>query len=145
MKKVVLLRDLFIDDKASLGTLYVYDEFKNQLFKSESLERGWINNENMISCVPQGCYPLKYEYSDKFKKKLWELKNVPNRSECKIHVANYWKQLNGCISPGFKRKYIDNDNILDVTSSGDMLKLFHKAMSEDEEAEIQIMDIRSFL
>jgi len=145
MKKVVLLRDKEFSDKATLGTLLIYDERERQIFKSESLERGWRNNENMVSCIPAGIYPLKLEYSDKFKKKLWELKNVKNRSECKIHASNYWRQLNGCIAPGNKRVFLDKDDVLDVTSSNVTLRLFHEAMGEDVEAEIHVINVKNII
>lgn len=143
MLKVCLFRDFF-KDEATLGTLYVYDKEK-QIYKSESLERGWVDNKKNISCIPVGRYPLVLEYSNKFRKKLWEIKDVPNRSECKIHAANYWYQLNGCISPGYNRRLLDNDTILDVTSSNNQLKLFHKAMGSEIKSEIYIFDIPKLL
>ena len=140
MKKIVVIRDLFFHEKASLGTCIVYDK-KRQLFKKESLERGWIDNQNNISCIPEGVYPVKYEYSNKFRRFLWEIKDVPGRSECKFHAANYWKQLNGCVSLGNNRKDIDGDYVMDVTSSRDAMKAFHAAMGYDTEAELHVLDI----
>ena len=68
------------------------------------------------------------EYSNRFKKKLWEIKGVSNRSECKFHSANYWFQLNGCIALGLSLKDINNDCYNDVTSSKKALKSFHSAL-----------------
>lgn len=138
--KVVVLRDLFFDQQASLGTCYIYDGNK-QVFKKESLERGWVDNKNRVSCIPVGVYPLVLEHSPRFKKKLWEVKNVPGRSECKFHAANYWHQLNGCIALGNNRKYIDNDLIMDVTSSRDTMRKFHEVLSSETEVELHVMDI----
>jgi len=140
MKDVYVIRDLFFDGKASLGTCFVYDG-KKQLFKSDSLERGWVNNESRISCIPTGNYELVLEHSNKFKKDLWEIKGVHGRSECKFHAANYWKQLNGCIALGKNRKYIDGDSIMDVTSSRDTMKLFHNALDGDKFANLHVIDI----
>lgn len=140
MYNVVIVRDLFFDGQASLGTILVYNDKDDQVYKKESLERGWVNNQNRVSCVPVGTYDLVLEYSDKFDTELWELKDVPNRSECKIHAANYWKQLNGCIAPGNNRKYLDNDVVMDITSSRDSLKLFHEAMKDETRAKIHIFD-----
>lgn len=141
MKKVVVLRDLFVDTRASLGTCFVYDETDRQLFKKQSLERAWLDNKSRESCIPQGIYPLRLEYSDRFGKKLWEIKDVPGRSECKFHSANYWNQLNGCVALGNNRKYINRDLVLDVTSSRDTMTLFHQAMGDDTEAELHVLDI----
>lgn len=128
MYKIVIVRDLFFEgNEASLGTCFIYKN-NRQLFKCESLERGWLNNKNQVSCVPQGVYDCKYEHSPRFGKNLWELKGVPNRSECKFHAANYWHQLNGCIALGRNRKYIDGDLIMDITSSRDMMREFERIL-----------------
>lgn len=145
MYKVAVFRDKFFDGKATLGTLLVYDDDGKQIFKKESLERGWLDNQRRISCVPVGVYDLVLEYSDKFRKDLWELKGVPNRSECKIHAANYWNQLNGCIALGNARKYIDRDLILDVTSSRDTMKFFHEVMAGQTKAKIHVFDVPALL
>lgn len=140
MKDVIIHRDLFFDKQASLGTCYVYDG-RTQLFKKESLERGWVDNQNRISCVPVGIYDLVLEYSDRFEKMLWEIKGVQDRSECKFHSMNYWWQSNGCVGLGNNRKFLDNDPIMDITSSRDTMKLFHKAMGNDTRARLDVRDI----
>lgn len=134
MKTVKILRDLFYDGQASLGTCYVFDEDCNRIFKSASLERGWVNNENMISCLPIGKYRLVYEWSPHFETMLWEIYGTGHRRECKFHVANYWYQLNGCIGLGRSEKYIDGDNVLDVTYSVDTMAKFHEALEGETEA-----------
>jgi hypothetical protein len=45
------------------------------------------------------------------------VQNVPKRSGIKIHVANYTRQLRGCIAPGLSHADIDKDGIMDVVSS----------------------------
>ncbi len=140
MKHIYITRDLFFDQQASLGTCYIFDGV-NQLFKSESLERGWINNKNSVSCIPEGTYDVVLEYSPKFKKLLWEIKGVPNRSECKFHVSNYWWQLNGCIALGKNRKFIDSDAVMDITSSGNTMDAFHKALEGDTVAKLHIYNV----
>jgi len=81
------------------------------------LELPYKNNQRRVSSVPEGVYDIVLEYSPAFKTVLWELKGVPNRSECKIHVANYVNQLNGCIAPGLKWADINKDGLLDATDS----------------------------
>lgn len=143
MKDIVVSRDLFFDNQASLGTLLVYDGSK-QIFKCDSLERGWVNNENMISCIPTGTYKIVLEHSPRFKKELWEIKGVPGRSECKIHIANYFWQLNGCIALGGSRKYIDKDLVMDVANSRNTVNDFHKIMGNDTEAKIHIVNLLDY-
>ena len=70
---------------------------------------------------------------------LWEIKGVPNRSECKIHPSNYWNQLNGCIAPGVKLKDINADGYYDVTSSRKTTAEFHRAMGNQKNAIIEII------
>lgn len=53
--------------------------------------------ENRQYIFPQGVYPIQYEYSPKFKEKLWELKEIPNRSEIKIHKGTSSNHSKGCI------------------------------------------------
>ncbi|WP_372744295.1 DUF5675 family protein [Lutibacter sp.] len=116
------------DQNQSLSTTVILDDSNNPLYSSITLERGWRNNKQGESCIPAGVYDVVLEYSPKFKKDLWEIKNVPNRSECKFHSANYWHQLNGCIAPGRRPKYLNSDKYLDVTDSVNTLKDFHAAL-----------------
>ena len=50
--------------------------------------------------IPADTYPCVFEYSDKFKRKLWEIKGVPARSECKFHTGNTKADTTGCIIVG---------------------------------------------
>lgn len=136
--KIVIIDRFKITDNYSLGICYIKHENNVVEYIGVSLERGWRNNEARVSCVPEGIYPLKLEHSDRFRKDLWELKEVPNRAECKFHTANYWRQLNGCIALGNKHLDIDKDGDPDVTSSRNTMKLFHEKMGNDTEAIIEI-------
>ena len=118
----------------------VFDERGRLLFHCMTLERAYLDNERMISAVPCGTYPIVQEYSPRFDALLWELKRVPNRSEVKIHVANYWNQPNGCIALGDMHLNIDNDSVLDVRNSRKTLERFHEAMSDSVSAVIEIID-----
>ena len=140
MKDIWVLRDLFFDQQASLGTFYVYDGRK-QIFKKESLERGWVNNQNRTSCLPELDTTIVLEYSDKFNTELWELKDTGPRSECKVHWANFWYELNGCIGIGNNRKKIDGDPIMDITSSRNAVREFHEIMGNDRIARIHIRNV----
>lgn len=66
------------------GTLYVNDQQFGTL-------------ENKMYIFPDGQYPLKYEHSPKFKRKLWELKDINGRSEIKIHHGANISDTRGCI------------------------------------------------
>ena len=139
MRTIKIVRD-WQDKNQTLGKCTVYDECNKPLFSALSLERGWRNNENRVSCVPLGTYTVVLEYSDKFEMDLWELKNVPNRSECKFHSANYWFQLNGCIALGRTLADINNDDYQDVTSSKSTMKDFHEALKGETQIDLIITD-----
>ena len=110
------------------------DVHNKPVYVGFSLERAWKDNQKRISCIPEGTYKVVLEYSNRFKKKLWEIKGVPNRSECKFHSANYWYQLNGCIALGRKRLDINSDGYADVTSSRVVMNEFHALLDGETEA-----------
>ncbi len=117
------------DANQTSGICTIFDADGFPLFVSLSLERGWRNNKTNISCIPVGEYEMKLEYSPRFDKLLWEIKGVPDRFECKFHSANYWYDLNGCISLGLKHNKINKDNYYDVSNSKDTMKVFHEVLS----------------
>lgn len=124
-------------DKQTLGYLYIIDN-EEILFSCNTLELPWRDNQSNISCVPIGEYKCVLEYSDRFERDLWELKDVPNRSECKFHSANYFKQLNGCIALGDSFKDIDGDGYKDVTNSVETMRKFHNVLNFLKEIQLII-------
>lgn len=139
MKTVQVIRN-WQDKNQTLGNCSVLGDEGKPIFTAISLERGWRDNQRNVSCVPLGEYLLVLEYSPRFKQNLWELKEVPNRSECKFHAANYWRQLNGCIALGLKLVDIDGDGYNDVTNSRYAMDAFHEAMGDDTTAMLVIKD-----
>ncbi len=137
MKTILLYRNVYLKQEI-LGNLFIFDGSK-LLFRCKTIELAWRDNKKNISCVPHGKYPLVFEKSNKFKRKLWELKKVPNRSEIKIHIANYYRDLNGCIAVGDMHTRIDSDPYPDVRNSRYTLSRLHKAMGRDTKAEIHII------
>ena len=64
-----------------------------------SIELAWKNNQNKISCIPEGRYELRKRYTAE---RGWHLilVNVPGRQLILIHAANdARKELQGCIAP----------------------------------------------
>jgi hypothetical protein len=115
------------EEKQVLGDCVITED-DQELFSSKSLERADNNNQRMISCIPEGEYKCVLEYSARFKTDLWEIKGVPNRSECKFHSANYWHDLNGCIALGDRFLDINHDGFRDVLNSNNTMKKFHKVL-----------------
>lgn len=102
------------------------------------MELPWKDNGSKVSCIPAGEYPLVLEHSPAFKTDLWEIKDVPGRSECKIHSANYPSQLLGCIAPGLMHADLDRDGKLDAARSKEARLKFHAAMGDETKATIYI-------
>lgn len=136
--KIVINR-IWGDRNQTLGICSIIDSDNKPIFSSISLERGNRNNQRNISCILAGTYNVVLEYSAKFKQNLYEIKGVPNRSECKFHAANYWYQLNGCIALGDALADINKDGYNDVTNSKNTLKRFHKALEGAKEIKLLIV------
>lgn len=141
--KVKLIRH-WSDKNQTTGTLLIINEKNQPVFGSLCIERGDRNNQRNVSRVPSGIYPLVWEWSPKFRRNLYELKNVPNRSECKIHPSNFWDQLNGCIAPGIKLKDLDRDGYYDVTSSTTTTRAFERVLYGVKRTTIEIIDEVNF-
>lgn len=137
---IKIIRD-FKDNTQTLGRCTVYDNGK-PLFSAVSLERGDNNNQRRISAIPLGTYDVVLEWSPRFQTKLWEIKGVPGRSECKFHAANYWYQLNGCIALGQKLKDINKDGYNDVTNSRNTMKAFHTALKGQTKVTLEITECK---
>lgn len=64
-----------------------------------TIELPWRDNKRLISCIPQGRYPLALRYSDRHH---WHLmvNDVPGRTLILFHKSNNApKELKGCIGP----------------------------------------------
>ena len=138
MSRTIRLHRHKQDTNQTMGVSTIFDQYGNPLFASLLLERGWRNNESNVSCIPIGAYDIVLEYSNRFKMELWEIKGVPNRSECKVHSSNHWYQLNGCLSPGTQAVDLDSDGYLDVTNSRYTLVQFMEAMRPFKKATLII-------
>lgn len=133
---IAIIRSGFYETEI-LGNLFVLENEKI-LFQCKTLELPWRNNSSKNSCIPPGIYTAKFEYSNNFKEKLWELKKVPGRAEIKIHVANYVSQLRGCIAVGESHQNIDADSVPDIAGSRKTLEKLHKILEGLEKITVKI-------
>lgn len=140
MKRIIINR-FKVTSNYSLGEAFLELECCKTLNLGKSLERGWRDNERGVSCISEGTYEVRLEWSPRFNKYLWEIYGVPDRSECKLHAANFWRELNGCIALGNSHVDIDGDGDKDVTSSRNTMKKFHKLMGDDTKALIVIKNV----
>lgn len=86
--KFVIARDGSPIEECLFGTLTIDDEFECYTLEHYSVR------------IPLGLYDTKLYFSPHNSKLVPLLQNVPGRSYIEIHVANFWKELKGCIAVG---------------------------------------------
>jgi len=143
MKQIKLIR-FWGNEKQTLGIFTVVENGR-LIFHANSLERGWVGNQANESCIPAGEYDCVYTRSPSFSEKrgtdvfTYAVLKVPARSGIRIHSANFYSQLLGCIALGDSMKDLNFDGLFDVAHSGDTMKKFEDLM--DREAfTLQIVD-----
>lgn len=110
----------------TLGDMMLFNA-SGQIFKCETLELPWYNNQKKISCIPTGVYSwVKVGPSKNIPYDHIAILNVSGRDGICIHKANYVGQLLGCIAVGDKEVDINGDGQIDIANSG---KTFDKIMS----------------
>lgn len=92
MKEIVLERFCY-HPNATLGVLEVDFE------RFYTVERPWLDNKPNVSCIPVGTYEMGWRESPRFGE-TWHIKDVPDRTYILIHVANYARDVEGCIGLG---------------------------------------------
>lgn len=134
MKQAVINR--FLDDgRQTLGVLST--QGTKELFVAKTLELSDNNNLNNISCIPPGTYPCQWTRSNRLSQLAghdvytYEVLNVLGRAGIRIHSANYFFQLKGCISLGDVHKDINLDGHLDVIHSGVTVNKFNQLMDKE--------------
>ena len=131
MKNVILTRTSK-NEVALYGVLMVVDG-DDVIFVCRTIE-------NKAKSFPVGKYALRLEYSPRFKMDLWELYGIKGRGEIKIHAANHWNQLDGCIGIGKIHQDINHDGVMDVAQSKVCLEDFLVTMQPQAESEINVIE-----
>ena len=105
--------------------------------------------ERADKLIAPGTYPLALTLSPKFSRaagkpvKTPEITGVTGRSGLRIHVANYSRQLEGCIAPGYSFTDLDKDGTIDVAeSSKAYLALMDCLWPEGTESVVHTITIR---
>jgi len=102
-----------------LGLLQVVN-YARVIFGCHSLELADKDNQQNISCIPEGTYKA-VKYKSPTKGDVILLEEVPNRSYIEIHSGNFNSQILGCTLVGDSVTDINEDGLLDVTNSGNTL------------------------
>jgi len=64
----------------------------------KTIERPWLDNRPMVSCIPEGEYLCKWSHMAEHNVDHYQLQKVPDRSAIFIHIATKPEQLHGCIA-----------------------------------------------
>lgn len=83
-----------------------------------TIERPWLDNKPMVSCIPVGQYKFIKHSGNKWKN-VWELLDVPDRSAILIHSGNTISDINGCIAVGSQ---FFNNGVLQSQAALDKLR-----------------------
>ena len=128
------------DRRVSLGNFY--DETDS--LRLYTIERPWLDNQVGISCIPTGIYYCERDMyyggdgvGGKRDYPCFIVKDVPGRTEIKIHIANYVKDIIGCIGVGLTR----NVNVPAVWGSRMAHDKFMIFMEGINEFKLEITDV----
>ncbi len=91
--KTITLERFCYHPNATLGVIEVDSE------RFYTVERPWLDNKANVSCIPVGTYEMGWRESPRFGE-TWHVKDVPDRTHILIHVANFSRDVQGCIGLG---------------------------------------------
>jgi hypothetical protein len=114
-------------EKERLGVGSVINERGNVVFTFCTLELPYRNNQRQISSIDLGKYIVRKRFSEKYGNHF-ELISVKNRDKILIHVANFVRELKGCVAVGSAHKDIDNDGTKDLINSRKTLNKLNAIM-----------------
>lgn len=102
----------FKNDNCTISNLFTDAEF--ECFILEDVDRGLkqtmpldeikAKKVHAKTCIPEGCYEVVITYSNRFKKPLPLLLNVPGFEGIRIHPGNAAENTEGCLLPGTEPK-----------------------------------------
>lgn len=100
--KRIALRDTYTIGKLYINNKYICDTVED---KVRDINKNGVfdNGEKKVygeTAIPYGTYEVKWTYSNRFKKYMPEILNVPNFSGIRIHSGNTAADSLGCIIVG---------------------------------------------
>lgn len=99
MKQFITLKRNMFNDNNTIGELYgINNEFLCYTLEDKIREV----KIPKITAIPYGIYKLDFTYSNRFKKKMIQILDVPNFEGVRIHTGNTEKDTEGCILVGQK-------------------------------------------
>ena len=132
----------------------------NRIFKASNYTIGELSVNNNYVCdtledkvrvdgekvyaetaIPTGTYTLVLSYSNRFKKTMPEILNVPNFSGIRIHCGNSSKDTEGCLLVGKWDGKTENWISDSKNSYNKLYSLLEEAFNKKENITITIKDI----
>lgn len=95
--------------------------FSYENFYCNTLELPWLENATGISCIPDGYYKCR-KIQSPANGDCIEITNVVDRTYIQIHIANFKRDIEGCVAVGSSLVDIDGDGLLDVANSSKTFK-----------------------
>ena len=117
------------DNSQTLSYGFIFNDLI-KIFEFKTLELPARNNLPRVSCIPVGSYNVIKFDSPSFGN-VFLLEGVPDRSMIEIHAGNYNKDTKGCILPGIGFTDINQDGLLDVTSSRKTMDTLYDILPEE--------------
>lgn len=109
----------------------------NGHFVCFTIELPWQENHRNISCIPEGIYQIRPNYSPKLGNHL-KVMDVFGRTNILIHPANdAIEELQGCIAPVIQLTGIGK-GIYSKAALGKLLALVHQATDRKEKVTLNI-------
>jgi hypothetical protein len=122
------------DNAPTLSDCFVANDDNVIIYKYKALELPYLDNQRLISCIKEGVYKVtKRQPTRKFNYVHFILHDVEGRSHVLIHRGNYLEDTEGCILAGIAFADINNDGVIDVTSSKVVLDKLVEIMPEEFE------------
>ena len=134
--KLKLTRDTF-SDESTIGKLYIDGEYFCETLedKDRYLEAGG-KKEYGKTCIPRGIYGVTITMSNRFKKELPLLLNVPQFEGIRIHAGNTAADTDGCILLGRTRRNNFIENSRDAVN--EFIAKLKEALDNGEKCEIEV-------
>ena len=130
MAKIKIIRDTF-SDESTIGKLYIDGEYFCETLedKDRFIEAGGVKIYGK-TCIPRGTYQLVITMSNRFKKELPLLLNVPQFEGIRIHAGNTAADTDGCILLGRTRRNNFVENSRDAVN--EFIEKLAKMLEDDE-------------
>jgi len=134
--KISRLRDATLSTlECTLGIL-TSDALKIPIFTLEDKERA-VKIDGKTA-IPTGKYTITYNMSNRFRKMMTLIQDVPNFSGVRVHSGNTIHDTEGCILLGMGVKFSRNANLYELVDSREAVSIFELIVKNNLPKEIKL-------